>query len=306
MKQLSGESFSKAREFVKAQARELDQRLFEYCFEGGDRQAVLQALQKYQNEDGGFGHAIEPDFRLPPSSPMATSMGLNLLRELEAPAGHPMVQKAIGYLLAAFDPQKGYWISVPAKVNDYPHAPWWHNDENSKKGSVETPANPSAELVGYLHTWPDLVPADFLQRVTASSLASLNKQPDAMDMHDLICLVSMASALPERLRQSVQGKLGRSLQAVVATDPQAWASYRPQPLMYVQSPASAFAGFLQEALEKNLDYLIETQGADGSWAPNWSWGGNYPEAWEQARRDWQGKMTGENLRILKAFGRLSS
>ncbi len=304
MKQLSSESFSKARGFVKTHARELDRCLFEYSFEGGDRDAVLQALRHYQNVDGGFGQAIEPDFRLPSSSPMATSLALGLLYELEIPSSNPMVQKTIRYLNVAFDAQKRYWPSVCEGVNHFPHAPWWQYDEKSKKVSVETPANPSAELVGYLHAWPDLVPGHILERATASSLAYLDSQPDAMEMHDLICLVSMASAMPEALHQPILGKLERSLQAIVARDPQAWASYGPQPLMYVQSPASPFAVMLREPLEKNLEYLIETQGSDGSWAPNWTWGGNYPEACEQARRDWQSKLTVDNLRILQAFGRI--
>jgi hypothetical protein len=39
--------------------------------------------------------------------------------------------------------------------------------------------------------------------------------------------------------------------------------------------------------------------------PNWSWGGLWPDAWEQAKRDWTGVMTLDNLLKLRAFGRIA-
>lgn len=57
--------FMKAREFVYANARLLDRRRFEYHFEQGKAHPVLDALRAYQNSDGGFGSALEPDIRTP-------------------------------------------------------------------------------------------------------------------------------------------------------------------------------------------------------------------------------------------------
>src|SRR5690606_32729227 len=36
--------------------------LFEYAFGEGSRERVWEELERYQNEDGGFGRALEPDF----------------------------------------------------------------------------------------------------------------------------------------------------------------------------------------------------------------------------------------------------
>ena len=68
MKKLSETSFQKARSFIFEHGRILDQRLFEFHFEGRSNEAVLLALKKYQNKDGGFGKALEPDLRSPLSS----------------------------------------------------------------------------------------------------------------------------------------------------------------------------------------------------------------------------------------------
>ena len=62
MKQLTIQQFEKAAEFVKSQARPLDQALFAYHFEGrqADRQAgaVIAELKRFQNGDGGSGNAL--------------------------------------------------------------------------------------------------------------------------------------------------------------------------------------------------------------------------------------------------------
>ncbi|MCP4429330.1 MAG: hypothetical protein GY803_33015, partial [Chloroflexi bacterium] len=72
MRKLSKANFEKAVTFIHSQARELDKQLLAFHFEGGTVVSVLNALSHYQNEDGGFGNAIESDFRLKASSPMAT------------------------------------------------------------------------------------------------------------------------------------------------------------------------------------------------------------------------------------------
>ena len=77
MKQLSPEAFCRARHFLKAEARPLDRALFEHRFEKAPAQVVLNALDAYQNEDGGFGRALEADLRTPTSSALATGHGLS-------------------------------------------------------------------------------------------------------------------------------------------------------------------------------------------------------------------------------------
>lgn len=54
-------AFEKARAFVYRNARPLDLARFQYHFEDGSKAAVMRALSYYQNEDGGFGHAVEAD-----------------------------------------------------------------------------------------------------------------------------------------------------------------------------------------------------------------------------------------------------
>ena len=48
-------------EFIWRNARALERSIFEYRFSDGSPERILSIVRSYQNEDGGFGHALEPD-----------------------------------------------------------------------------------------------------------------------------------------------------------------------------------------------------------------------------------------------------
>ena len=125
-KTLTREDFAKARDLVRNTARPIDSALFDYYFEDGTTESVLDELVKYQNPDGGFGRGLEPDIRLGASSPMVTSTGLQYCTAVDADGNHPVVRRAVEYLVDAYESAGRYWPSTPPEVNDTPHAPWWH------------------------------------------------------------------------------------------------------------------------------------------------------------------------------------
>ena len=89
------ETFKKAKEFIYRNARPLDLARWQYHFENGSREPVLKALSYYQNEDGGFGHALEADAWNPNSSPIQTWCAIEILREINfSDAEHPMKKRS--------------------------------------------------------------------------------------------------------------------------------------------------------------------------------------------------------------------
>ena len=79
------------------QARLLERRLFAACFLGQPAARVVDALRGYQNDDGGFGHALEPDKRCPASLPIDVETAFQAL----AAAGtvdYDMVTRACDFL----------------------------------------------------------------------------------------------------------------------------------------------------------------------------------------------------------------
>ena len=125
MKELTQAAFQRAMAFVREQGRDLDRSLLTYYFEGGSAANVLAALAAYQNDDGGFGHGLEPDLRTAASSVIATTVAFQTFRSLQVPADHPLVRQGIAYLLERYDESRQVWPIIPPEVEDAPHAPWW-------------------------------------------------------------------------------------------------------------------------------------------------------------------------------------
>ena len=51
----------KAEQFKKNNARPLEKALYDYYFGNGTRQQAVCRIMDFQNDDCGFGNAIEPD-----------------------------------------------------------------------------------------------------------------------------------------------------------------------------------------------------------------------------------------------------
>ena len=304
MKQLAQAAFQRAKNFIMEQGRTLDQKRFEFHFEDGSADAVLAALSPYQNDDGGFGHSLEPDIRTPASSAIVTTIGFQILREIQAPASHRVVQRGIQYFIDTYDESQQVWHIVPPEVNEAPHAPWW-NYERSPGTFKRFLVNPRAEIVGYLHEFGNSVPTELLNTLTTAVLKHLDSLPDEMEMHDVLCFVQLAETKVLPNRNKIWAKLARAAAQGVARNAEELTGYVLKPLWLVPSPESPLAAELKDEVEMNLDFEIGQQGKDGSWSPNFSWDDQYPEAWQAAKKEWQSRLTVDILKTLKDFGRIA-
>src|SRR5258708_30771428 len=86
-----------AETFIWLSARLVDRQRYSVLFKNGSPGDVVAALQPYQNPDGGFGHALEPDGRGPDSQPLHTHSALLMLDEIGR-FDAPMVSHALDYL----------------------------------------------------------------------------------------------------------------------------------------------------------------------------------------------------------------
>ena len=305
---LSMANMERAGAFIHSAARPLEQALFAYYFHAGTPEEVYAQLAHFQNPDGGFGRALEPDLRLPASSVYVTTIGLQILRDLATPAAHPLTHGAIRYLLQTFDAERQRWPIIPPAASEAPHAPWWSYGDDLPARFGEYLANPRAEILGYLYDYAELVPHALIQELTEAIISHLASQPDAMEMHDLLCYLRLLEtrSLPEAVRTPLLRKLQVVVDRTVAREPADWEHYGLQPLSVISSPTSPLAPLLGEAIDRNLDYLIAHQGADGAWGPSWTWGDLFPETWPAAEREWKGVITVSTLRKLQTFGRLET
>lgn len=108
------------------QARLLERRVFATCFLGQPAARVVDALRGYQNDDGGFGYALEPDTRCPASLPVYVETAFQAL----AAAGtvdHDMVTRACDFLARTAE-QAGAGGAVPLAfpvIESFPRAAHW-------------------------------------------------------------------------------------------------------------------------------------------------------------------------------------
>ncbi|WP_064093550.1 hypothetical protein [Rossellomorea aquimaris] len=301
---LSTIQWDKVKTYIIHHARPLEQNLFAYLFESGAKENVITELARFQNSDGGFGQSIEPDFRLTISSPLATTIGLQIAKTIDLSKNHQIVINAMNYLSQTYDEKLRGWNAVPPEVNDVPHAPWWHFDHDQGHCGVQsTWANPNAEIVGYFHYYQPEEPR--LKSWTQTALTELKDLSFPYGMHDFLCYQRLLDCITGDLRQSILDLLSLSVRNTVCTDPNQWNEYVAKPLQFASSPTSPFYPLLKEEVELQLNVEIQNVHEDGYWQPNWSWFGQYNETWEIAEKEWRGIVTLEMLRVLNRFDKIA-
>jgi len=283
--------------YLEANARKLDLRLYEYLFEKADAQPVLNELAKYQNSDGGFGRCLEPDLRLPGSSALATTVALQYLAKMGT-LNTDLTKEAVLYLLATYNNKTQCWENIPPEADKYPRAPWWNYADVLKWAGW---GNPSAEILGYLLENKDIVnDQQLLDRISEQAIERLTVITEP-EQHEVKCYIRLYKRADNRLRTKLYDRLAVHIKALAKTDPKDWEGYVATPLTFVDSPESPFADLFDNQTLIDNAYFIRSKLVDGShWEPAWQWG-QFETEWAQAKKDWGGKLTVENLELLSSF-----
>jgi hypothetical protein len=259
---------------------------------------VLAALRHYQNNDGGFGHGLEADLRTKHSSVIATTVAMQILASVDA-GQSKLANDALNYLVCAY--RQKNWMAITDQCNDAPHAPWWkyHPDLNERRLFIP---NPGAEIISYLMT----------HRAMGSEIPELLDRAmnylagNDLEMHELMCFTRLyeTPVLPAEYRQEMLPYLLSNSYRLVKVKPQDWEEYCLTPLTIISHPASIYADFFSDILEQNFAFQISRQSDDGSWSPNWSWGGEFTATWRGVETEIKAELTLKFLSQLKQFNRL--
>ncbi|MFI9823898.1 hypothetical protein ACIHFC_26015 [Streptomyces sp. NPDC052013] len=292
---------ARAERFVWLTARVLEQRLFAHHFRGRDADPVETALDAYRNEDGGYGHGLEPDLRGPLSQPLHTAHALHVLDSLGRCTGRRAEQ--VCRYLTSVSTADGALPAIHPSQRGYPTAPF-----------VPVVDDPPSELlatgpvVGLLHR--NEVWHAWLFRATEfcwQAVESLEKSHP----YEIEAAVAFLDSAPDRPRaQAAAERLGRVVrgQRLAALDPADLGAYPVAPGYapgehhfphdYARTPHSlARAWFTDEEMERSLDHLAAEQREDGGWPIRWrQWA---PAPALEARP----MVTIAALRTLQAYGR---
>ncbi|CCK27062.1 hypothetical protein BN159_2683 [Streptomyces davaonensis JCM 4913] len=291
----------RAEQFVWLTARVLEQRLFAYHFLHGGADPVETALDAYRNDDGGYGHGLEPDLRGPVSQPLHTGHALRVL-DAVGRCGGQRVERVCRYLTSVSTGDGALPVIHPGQ-RGYPAAPF-----------IPIVDDPSSELlatgpvVGVLHR--NEVWHAWLFRATDfcwQAVESLEKSHP----YEIEAAVAFLDSAPDRARaEAAADRLGRLVRQhrLAALDPDDLAAYPVAPGYaptehhfphdYAKSPHSlARAWFTDDEMSRSLDFLAAQQQEDGGWPIRWrQWS---PGPALEARP----MVTIEALHTLRAYGR---
>lgn len=288
-------SLDRAREFVWRNARLVERALFKHLFVAASPRSVVAALKAYQNEDCGFGNALEADIRAPASMPVACELALIILWQAGI-RDHAIASSVCNYLEWVAEgtcPEPCDHVPIVTRaILDYPRAAHW----SAPAFDGDSP-NPTAGLVGLLNYQG--VESDWLARAIDWCWRRLERPLD--EAHETACALRFLQHAADRNR-------ARELALRVAheADQTKWFLKLPDATRYGVTPlnlcptpdAIARAAFSDEVIGAHLDELAAQQQDDGGW----------PIAWEApgtgAAIEWRGRFTLDALITLRAYGRI--
>jgi hypothetical protein len=298
------DAFAAADRFLLNQARLLERRLFATCFLGQPAELVVQALLGYQNPDGGFGHALEPDTRCPASLPVYTEVAFQALAAAGVTGAAAVDSVATAMLLRACDFLAGAAARADAGggvplasdvIESFPRAAHW------TEWTYEPGLNPTAGLVGLLyqlgidHPWRESGAAYCWQQLESAGLPG--------DAHGLSELLVFLEHVPDRERAARHAAgIAAHLPGIsmLNLDPDT-PGYGLTPLDLAPEAGSRWRSlFPQDLIDAHLDRLVRSQLDDGGWPISWE-----PPS-EAAVCEWRGMVTLKALRTLTSYGRLAA
>lgn len=291
-----------AQRFIYQNARPLDLARWQYLFENGSQENVLNVLASYQNEDGGFGHALEADCWNPNSSPLQTWAATEIIREINLKQkAHPIIQGILRYLenTNCFDGH--YWLNTIPSNDSHPHAPWWNYVP-----AQEINYNPTASMVGFILCYEN--PESRLYRTAQTLLkeayAYFKANCPMESMHTASCFVELYEYLfdcesTEIDLNEFERLLKIQIKHILTTDTSVWATeYVCKPSSFIHSQSSRFYEENKELCDFECRFISETQESDGTWAVTWDWG-CYPEQWHISKNWWKSDLIIKNMKFYR-------
>ncbi len=282
-------------------ARALEVARYDYHFKQANQDTVIEALECYQNEDGGFGNSLEPDFFTKESTPIATWVASRIIEEIALDKSHPLVTSILEYLKNTPHQKNGlFFFSIP-KNNDYPHAIWWHHQPKNEIQGY----NPTASLLGFMYKYSsDEEKVKIKEEIGKAIEYFLNH--NVKEMHELRMFVELYHYIkPALFYQSFFETLQTRVENAVEMDSNQWfETYCIRPSQLIISPDSPGYERLKTIVQKEHVLLKQHLTEKGIWDIEWSWADDYPEAFLEAKKAWQGIRALEYLLRFKAFGEL--
>ena len=256
------EQLDQAERFLWLYGRVLERQAFATLFRGAAADGAIQALRGYQNADGGFGHGLEPDKRVPHSQPVDIQLALEYLDVLGA-FEVPWLEQVLEGLERLTTAEGGVPFAT-VEVNQYPHAPWWGTPDHPPAA-----LNPTAAIVGLLvkhnvsHPW--------IERASGWCWKQI-QDFQSTEFHDVMPVMTYLMYVDDQAAAATQiERIGALVleSGKIAFDATA-DGYVHGPLDWAPAPEHALRGlFTTEQIQQALDHVHRQQQPDGGWPISW-------------------------------------
>lgn len=289
-------------------ARELELTIWKYKFENGSKIDVVNALMYYQNEDGGFGNAVDPDNWNPNSLPYATLFVINILKNIEFfDMHHPIYLGLKKYIDNESNFPKGWTFTVSTNT-DYPHATYYNFSEDYNK------TESTGIILGFSSFILEYYKESILYTSILELVSSLIEKMQSDKLGDMgpsgyITLIhAMKKAnLTGYDYDKLESRLKELVNNSIQHDPRQWLSYGYRPSDYIRSKNSIFYPDNKNIVEEELNFLVNTLPNDDVWSISWSWFDNnkkYPKESMLGEHWWKAIKAIERTEFLRNFKRL--
>jgi hypothetical protein len=296
------EVLEKAQDYVFNYGRPFEKELLDFHNNQGSKEAVISALEAYKNDDGGFGKALEADFRAQESSVLCTTFAMDILIDIGVTADHPVIRSAATYLTTNYHEDLKSWRLIPELPENYSHAPWWNQNKLAEvfNNFLE---NPRVKILGYMFEYPILFANDLRTKLLELVLNYLQNRSVEISIDSIDCYLLLLDSknLPTEVKATLFSRLCEMILASVEEDQEKWDLYAMKPLDLIKQKDSPFIKIMPDLVQQNVEYYIKTQKDDGSWDPPWLWDNGDDQGWQQAKIDWTGFVTLDRLKKLEWF-----
>ena len=270
------------------------------------RDFILDCLLFYQNKDGGFGNGLFIDNYNPNSNVYSVYEAFRILDMMNFSCNDSknelfdsLINKAGNYLYNRHILIDNKWNFNVETNKDFAHAKIFDfNEENLKLFGL----HPTMDIVGYTLLFFKPTKAYYKKAYNlAIKLMDEYLNKKEVNKYDLIAVDSFINSIKKAKidldTKKIEEKLIEDIKNIISLDFNDDLLH-PLDAMYIKDDK------LDEARQKELDYLIDSVASFGLWDYKKSWGnGIYPEE-DSAMLKWIGANTVNNYYKLKYFERI--
>lgn len=299
--------YTRAKKFILKNSRPLDMARWNYLFENGSKEDVISVLKTYQNIDGGFANALEPDCWNINSTPLQTWVATQIIKEINLDdKTHPIIKGILDYLSSndEFDGHRWNGLNAVVTNDNYPHAPWWSYSQKQ-----ELTYNPTASLIGFIlkYAEKDTVMYKSACELSKEAYNYFKKRFPLESMHESACFVELYNYMEECSifnlvdMEGFKKLLQKQIKKVITYDTKIWnTDYICKPSLFINSKLSDFYLENKDICDFECEFILKTQNGDGSWKVTWDWN-DYLEQWAISKNWWKSDIIIKNIKFIREF-----